>query len=612
MKRFFLMMFFVCSIGNGQELKLTTPDEAVRLALQDVQEIEETERTSTRWIWIQDGDLKTAQFVAQAANLSLRHTSQPQRPIVVGGGYMLRIEGRRFAPNPKDLERILNVWENGFGFNFDNPEPYFHEFFDKADENAFVVQQEVEIVVGNKLIAKVPSGSTLIKTGKMSEKGDWTEVTFGDKQGFIQTKFVVVQELESIQVVKFATHLDPSIETLKELTGSTVPIVEARFFCRVALSSVDGGQYYKFRGIEGSTIKDGKVVKSALEKFVERAGADFKQLNRKSNRLAMISEQTGTWRRVDVWHGDLRRPKDGPPFVWLTFDQRNKRRRGTEHSLRSLVSLKYDAIEAIILTDHGTEFALFAGNNINDGKLKEIDIHQLADSAPDDVTRDHKIPAPHTARLQSCISCIRCHGSSRGFMKLENEVLPYLKNRDAVNIVLDTDSGRNIHETLDLVAGLYDWNPDVGEAAIASVDDPLEVSRRSLDREVFLATSGLDTEDAFKGISNLYGEYSFTRVTPEMVCRELGVLATAEDAPNKLIELLGVKMGFESPIVNRLQLGRPILRSDLEAELPAMFFRAKTNRGQAKIEKGLKNGKAEKIDPGDGDDDSSDDKLARE
>jgi hypothetical protein len=158
--------------------------------------------------------------------------------------------------------------------------------------------------------------------------------------------------------------------------------------------------------------------------------------------------------------------------------------------------------------------------------------------------------------------------------------LDYLKNPRAANIVLDVASGRDLHETLDLIAGLYSWNPDIGENKIAPPDNPLEVSRRSLGREVFLATGGLDTEVAFKGISDLYGERKFTRVTPTMVCAEIGERVAPEQAAARLIELLGEKIGFESPIVNRLQLGRDVLRSDLDAELPAIFFRAKVKRAE--------------------------------
>lgn len=550
--------------------ELTTPDQAVQLALADLQQPEvAADSTTIRWVWVRDGDIRKAQYVSQAANVALRHCSLPQQPIVTGNGYLVRIEMRRFAPSPGDLTRLLNVWEQGFGFNFNHPEPYFHEFFDKAD--ATTVVSDAELRSGRELIAVIPAGST-IETGE--QRGDWTSVTFSGKTGFVLTK--LISNTQSIQVVKLAEHLDSGIAALKEATGSTVPIVEARWFMKVALSSVDGGQYYNFRGIERSTIDGGKVAKSALEKFVERAGADFSELERKANRLAMISEQTANWRRVDVWHGDLRRPKEGPAHVWLTFDVAESSRRGTEHPLRSLLSLKYDAIEAIILTDRGTEYALFSGN-----KGRAVDRHQLQNSAPDAVTKDHEIPAPHPARLEAAISCIRCHGKSRGFMPLRNEITPYLKDPRYTDIILEASSGRDVRETLDLTAGLYDWQPHIGDDKLAPPDDPLEVSRRSLDREVFRATVGLDTEDAFGGIADMFGEYKYKRVDAVMACEELGVRATAETAPQILKQLLGKAPGFESPIIDRLQNGGTVVRHDIEAELPTMFFRAKMMRRAA-------------------------------
>ena len=312
--------------GNAAPLIVQTPDDACILAAKDLASIPEALRLSTRYVWIHNADPKTAKAIAVTGYLALQKGSRTVEPVVCGGGYLVRLDLSRYAPNPDDLARLLTVWDKGMGFNLDRPEPWFHEVA-QADPGLPTVSIDTEVKDQNKTIAVIPAGA-VVKIKDRDEK--WTLVEVDGKQGFIATENII-DATDSTPIVQFARHLEPTaINSLKEMTGSTVPIVEARWFISIALSSVDGGQYYDLAFIDDKPSKG-----TALESFIAKAGADFDQIQRKANRAAMISKVTAKWRRVEAFYGDLRRPENGPALVTLTYDPRDNRREGSSHPPRS-------------------------------------------------------------------------------------------------------------------------------------------------------------------------------------------------------------------------------------------------------------------------------------
>lgn len=326
------------------------------------------------------------------------------------------------------------------------------------------------------------------------------------------------------------------------LTLSTGAVYRADFLIHRMLSNIDGGRYYEFSQIP-TPGKDEKITPQAA--WLKKYGvfeAQSRDLNADQRAAIPWSEVTGKPRRIDVFYGLGRKGN----LVSITHDPSDDELGSEFNPIRGLLFIKDVAREAIVEKPNGLHaFALFdaAGNFVR--------------SVPDNVAKDHTVPAPHTARLQPGISCIRCHASHDGWKPVDN-VVPKLLSGD-FDVVDDIDvNGQKLtrEEIIDRLAGLYAEDLD-------SADGPLGRGRRDYSTAISRCAAGLLSPPENKTmvgtmsdlVSQIYADYRYARMDRDTAARELGT-----------VNFDDVTSGGSSsdPVRKLLEVGAKITRTDWE------------------------------------------------
>lgn len=128
-----VLLLTLTSLASGQDLP--TPTDAVGWALGDQLTIPEYVRNTTRYLWVPPyGKSDTWPAMgAWSVNSAASQTSALIRPRVIANGWMLAVDLRLLAPDPKKLERLMEVWDS-LAFH----DPYFHVDIEKT----FVVKEK--------------------------------------------------------------------------------------------------------------------------------------------------------------------------------------------------------------------------------------------------------------------------------------------------------------------------------------------------------------------------------------------------------------------------------------------------------------------------------------
>jgi hypothetical protein len=467
--------------------KIPNPADAVRLADLNVQTLPENDQPFYRYLWTDDTSKDFHGAFNYALNTCVSHSGTLYLPTILADGHLIRIDTRRLWPRTKHVEQFFPVYEE-----LALIDPYFHT-------RGVIVQEKVEQV-------KVTVPRYRAKDGKTYD------YKFEDK----------VTKVETV-AAEHAIHLggldgDMSvIQSLSEATASQAPILNAKWFIRVVTSSnsKENGRYIQFRGFKKSQ-KDtsGKVVKSAEQLWLESLGLDYEKIKNELQSDQRIgkwrSNITGKPRAIEYVYTPGVRAAVGPVVVTLTRDYFTGSISAQNHPIKNLLNYKFDGTEAIGPLPNGMlSFLLFDAA----GELVEV--------APQELVSDRTVPSPHPADLQAPISCIRCHGPTEMWMDTKNDVMAFTKGNLGVNIYDDeSDEKLTPEETLDRISSLY-----TGELA-----EPLRISRNTHAKATFLVTGGMDIPDVAKKISDIYQEYRYDPVTPQVACRELGYDVSAEQA----------------------------------------------------------------------------------
>lgn len=430
--------------------RTVTPADAVVWAWQDAQRLPVEELPFLRWVWVRDRD--------EAKELSLclnyvSHATTPRRP-VPAGGQLVRVDLRYFAPQERELQEWLTLWES---FQYD---PSFSRLI-TGDTLRLVAREQVPPVANKwKWIPGPVGGAKYVDAQGQTWWGRWEE----------EAPAVVVVDAAKAVVIRENSHaLDGALLTrLQEATGSLAPVVTARYLMPRLLSTVKddglfaelyGGLYYDFAGIRKAGKDSGitdldqflfdlGVRDVKLEKFYFRKL--FDELTSDQRAAVERSEVTGKPRAV-VWFSTLAtRTGEAASIVFITQDLRRRDIDIGVQPLFNLIDFKPQAYEVIALQKNGLQrFAIFGADG------------QRLDEAGQDVVSDHDIPKPHTKELQGAISCIRCHGSNDGWQPLHNDARDVLK-AGTVDIFDDRGfKGMSQLETLDRLAGLYSGTPEL-------------------------------------------------------------------------------------------------------------------------------------------------------
>lgn len=478
MRRLVASLLLLAAIGADPEI-LPVPNDAVVHAAADAAVIDAARLPFIRYVWIPDGDKADGAAVSFATNTAISKAAVPVRPHVVAGGRLLRLDLLNLLPKDADLKRGVQLWEKLGG-----QDPYFY----------LRVQEKTQQY-------QADDGKTY----------SWR------------------------WAVAFAGHVDLKTGViLQGLTKSASPVVRFDRFTVKTLTTLDGGLYYDFAGIE----KSKKAGQTDFQKFLADHGVDLDKAKelRADRRAALFrSGVTAKPRAIEEIQGLLGTATWSEDIADNNLDPK-------AHPILTLLESKFDATEAIALKANGhCDFALFDGK----GALQQV--------VPDNVAKDHTVPAPYTARLQPAISCIRCHSQGKGFRTARNDISTLLKNAPEgearFDILADVKGGR---DALDRIAGLYRGNLD-----------RLERGREDYSDAVFLSTGGLSVGEVSARIQRIQDAYQFSDVTPRIACRELGIGVDEDTAVSMLRKLLP-PVEYEDARIGFLKAGVSITRADWE------------------------------------------------
>jgi hypothetical protein len=535
-----LLSVAVTDVASADKFKLVhsdisniaTPELAVSMLIADVSALPEEDRLHQRYIWIPVPTPAKIAAVNYTVNIACSQSVMIVKPTVIGGGQLLRWDLRRLAPDPADMNRLMGLWEQ---FQF---EPYFHITKNQRDAlpvNAVAVPPRhgdpigtIRFKIGDELWFKFPNGKLFIRSGNVWVKSDNPFLKINSK------------------ISTYGSHcgIQQSV-LLQGLMHTNASVVRYDYFITKALSTLDGGLYYDFVGIERNP-----VGKTAQDAFLESLGANEEVIRklRSDQRVAMFrSNVTGKPRRIDTFQGSGIRPGSGTGLITITYDLADENVDPATDPIRNLLDFKDDAREVIAERPNGLHiFALFAG----DGSLQ--------DSAPDNIVKDHTIPAPHTARLQSAISCIRCHGPHDGLQPFDNDVQKMLSG--LLDVFGDNKSKGTIPDTLDRLAGLY-----AGDLA-----KPINRSKDDYSDAVFKATDGMTVSAISSAVSDIYADYNYKLVDAVKACEELGFDVPESQSIALIAELLPplqqdeIGISPEDPVIGALKAGLKVNRYQWE------------------------------------------------
>lgn len=320
---------------------------------------------------------------------------------------------------------------------------------------------------------------------------------------------------------KSAYHAGQSHVELSRRLNSKVPIVRHDWLLERILTTTDGGLYYKFQGTGNQN------------EWLAQFGVDdelAKSVNADQRAAMFRSGVTAKPRRVDFFRGPL-------GVVSVTHDVADNATRATQHPMRNLLAFQDAAREAIAEKANGLHsFALFD----NFGKLQA--------EAPPTIVADHRVPAPHTNRLEGAISCIRCHGGDGGWKPVRNDVLAMLGN--GATILADV-SQTDQNDVLQRLATVYQ----------ADLEKPLQRARDDYNDAVRRATVNWDAPKVSAELSKQFAAYKYDLVTPEQAALELGLDGDGRRALRYLLPPLRV----EDPVIAALLAGIGVNRKDWEA-----------------------------------------------
>ncbi len=510
-----VLFLLIGRASTGQEItKVHTPAQATIWAADDAATLPIDMRPFVRYQYLPPwATEKWAGALSLAVNMAASQSSLVHFPVVTGQGRLLRWDLRLLAPKDRELARLIQVWDETA-----SADPYFYTL------------QRVKVET------------------KPYRAADGKTYTHKLVEAFGFAPHIPAQEAG---LLLGFTDPDPLDEF------PVFPIARADVFLSLMLSSIDGGRYYDFlqlvRNPEKGTERDA---------LFRRLGAneDFSRANAGDRRVGIFeSLVTGKPRQVEYLRGLAGRQSEGRIFV--TFDIADGDLSVTQHPIYNLLSFQHAAEEIIWERPNGLHgFALVD----NKGRLQ--------DEVPPDIARDHNVPAPYTARLQSALSCITCHGSDDGLKPADNDVKRILAGR--LNLFDDvSQTGLSRQQVVEELSGKFGGD----------FDKLLRRGRDDYSDAVFRATGGMQIAEVSTLIGEIYGFRRYQKVTPRQALLELGYSLPEDAPPEQVVAVLGTYLPdnppdangfvFEQLAIGLLKQGQEIRRADWDREYSAAAFR---------------------------------------
>jgi hypothetical protein len=487
---------FILGMIAGATAFGSTPAWACSVAAQDLALLPPEVQRHARYLYFPAPTDKTRVATLFTVNTALSHAS---RTLGEGagvwfarGGALVRLDLAIVGGDNAHVEQLISVWES-----LRRVEPYFHA-------NAVIPNPEHKPAPEN---GKPDTRSEVEKSPVLLK--------------IIPAPYLPAADIKSLEV---GTH-------------SLIPIVRGDWLIEKAMSQINGGRYYEFRGLRaatsGSATHDDQLTQS---KYLELRGLDTKAIeaNQDVDRAVVAPrEPTGSPGAIILAWSTKPSPGRGPGLAAITHDQFEEDRTNAEFNPeRNLLGAKFRGAEIIVTLPSGWhEYSLWDAQG------------KLVDEAPPNLAADRTVPRPGLPRLQPAISCIRCHGQADGWLPIEDRVRARLaKGED----ILGDFSRRHVNDpgTLNLLAGLY----------TSDIDEGLRLGRNAYHDAVLLGVgavgeSGRTVSVASAWLADVLGTYVYSEVTAEVAAQELG-LETLEGLPRanpEDVALLGLFDQFPIP-----------------------------------------------------------------
>jgi hypothetical protein len=606
---------------------LTSPNDLVLLAVADARTLPPGAVYYTRWLAIQDGEMKSARTASLALNYACRG-SVIQKPLIVANGKLLRVDLTLWFPQGMDRAEGLRIWEE---FQYD---PMFSLLVTKDTLNFL----GPDALRGLTRRVKVP-GAWREETVHVYHPGG--DFHYHDDTGrvlkklapgryeatykFKQPDRVVEEQVKPGEddVVRLdAGHIDPNAwHELKALTHSEAPLVDHRYFKYRALRTIQenglyrkvfGGLYYQLHGIRRAKDVFGKDTKvTDLDLYFDnnlgvgnvKAGLTAEELFdrlRSDQRVAIAqSKVTDSPREVLLLPVLDARPGDVQPAGSITGDIKDKNIDIGQRAFANLLKPFRAARESIFPGRNGLpEYGAWSG----DGALQ--------DEVPFDVAQDTTIPGHHHKRLEAAISCLRCHNAegSDGWKPAPNDVQQLVAGRPAGYDRKKPDRYKGslrLDIAGDLGVSPYLFDPDTADRLAAryagNFDKAVRRARDDLAELTLRCTGpwpgGGDQADicrlVYTRLADEYAAYIYTPVDARQVLLECGFSVPTGKAPALLHQLCPPDgrseipgLIPEDPRIALLKSGIGVNRSDA-----ALAFNYICERVHRQVRKNIAEGK---------------------
>lgn len=463
-----LLLILVASIAQAQEPHAelqATPIWAARAALADAQSLPVDVATRTRYVWLRGGTQEELAALSFVINSTLSRVNIAIVPgssaaaVPIAGGRLVRLDLGPCATDLDDFANLVATWE-------------------------LLARRDTDFTARLVERKKVIVPEYRHTDGKLY-KARW----------------------ETVEIEGPAAHVVAEITALTALTQSLVPVIDGRELQATALTTLENGLYYEFRGIRNETT---------LKQYLASRGASEEQvaaLESLEKAVILQSKVTAKDRAVAVFRGAGVRASTGGGIVALTFDPFDEDRAANDFAIRNLLNFR----------GRGSEVILELSNGFHEWTLWN-EAGRLVRVAPPNLVSDHTVPEPFTANLQPGLSCIRCHGNEDGWRGLQNDVPAILAA--GTDIFGDLSSGDERLKQVQLLAGLYagDW--------FAVGVGPLSVGRLSYNKATLGAT-GRSIKDVSTLISTSYDAYAYQLLDAWGIAKELGLvgLPPSDDNP---------------------------------------------------------------------------------
>ena len=533
---------------------LPTEADAVGWAFQALQSYPVEDQPFIRFVLIPPwGDPDWIKAVDVAVNLAASQTAVRIRGDLHAGGWLIGYNLRRLAPDPKQLVRLIEVWD---GIAIDEAKLHVPKV------NLVDVVQQFDATVGGRVVKQ----SRTVKVQK--------------RTAFLAPHLSAALARHVTDESK-SQRVDVLVQQITQSTGAIYP---ADWFIEQLLTSAVG-KYPEFLQIDFKGAGGFNPLQTVLKEhgfFLEQS-VDF--LGDKGAYL-IASDVTGKNRIIIYVYG-----LNGRYAAFTTFDFKDSRTAANEQLVRNLIEFRAfaDASETFIPKRNGLPAGVLADAK---GNILRV--------APPDVVADQTKPKGHTTELEMGMSCIMCHWGIGQEPKLASN--GYNTRRNDLEFLLGSDidflgdniavirSGKKLVLTREQAVEIL--SSRFGEP-VDSPDGPWNRARRDLVRIVTEIT-GYPIQPDGKTAVQLVGEkiqeiyhgYRYNTIDAQRACLELGVRVEAAQARQTLALLVPPppKGQQEDILISMLRNGASIKRSDMDAVFSEMARRAMLSREAIKKE----------------------------